>query len=65
MLDFVRAARMLIADMLCRRLPDRKLSRAELLRLAALMDRAEEYLRFNVSTKHVLGMLTVDTIQEQ
>ena len=62
MLDFVRAARGLIADMLCARLPDRKIPHRELLRLAALMDRAGEYLRFNVSTKHVLGMLSAETI---
>ena len=62
MLDFVRAVRALLADMLCARLPDRKLRRAELLRLAALMDKADEYLRFNVSTKHVLGMLSAETI---
>lgn len=62
MLDFIRAVRTLLADMLCARLPDRKLKREELLRLAGLMDKAEEYLRFNVSTKHVLGILSVETI---
>ena len=63
MLDFVRSVRLLLSDMLCSRLPDRKLPRAEQLRLAALTDRAEAYLRFNVSTKHVLGLLSVETIQ--
>lgn len=63
MLDFVRAVRVLLADMLCGRLPDRKLPRTELMRLTELMKKAEEYLRFNVSTKHVLGLLTVDTVR--
>ena len=38
------------------------MSGADMLRLAALMDKAETYLRFNVSTRHVLGLLAVDTI---
>ena len=63
MLEFVRAVKLLMADMLCGRLPDRKLPRSELLRLTELMKTAEEYLRFNVSTKHVLGLLTVDTVR--
>ncbi len=62
MQEFVLAVRALLADMLCARLPDRGLSRGELLRLAGLMDRAAEYLRFHVSTRHVLGMLLVNTI---
>ena len=61
MQEFVRAVQWMIADMLCGRLPDRRLPRSELLRLNALMNRAEEYLRVNVSTKHVLGLLAVDT----
>ena len=64
LLDFVRAAKLLLADMLCGRLPDRRLSHAELLRLAGLMDTAAEYLRFHVSPKHVMGLLTVETVPE-
>ena len=60
--EFTRAARELLADMLCGRLPARGMSPAELLRLAALMDRAGEYLRFHVSPKHILGMLAVNTV---
>lgn len=62
MLEFIRAVRLLLADTLCGRLPDRKLPRTELMRLTELMRTAEEYLRFNVSTKHVLGLLSVDTV---
>ena len=35
----------------------------EELRLTELMRTAETYLRFNVSTKHVLGLLAVDTVR--
>lgn len=60
MLDFVRASELLLTDMLCGRLSARRRPPAELMRLAALLQKAEEYLRFNVSTKHVLGLLAVD-----
>lgn len=63
LLDFCRAGKALLADMLCRRLPDRKLPRAELMRLASLLRKTEDYLRLNVSPKHVLGMLTAETIK--
>ena len=61
-LEFVRAVKLLLADRLCLRTPDGGLSRKDLLRLAGLMDKAEEYCRFNVGTKHLLGMLAVETI---
>ena len=54
----------LLTDALCGRIPARKLPRSELLRLVSLMDRAEEYLRFNVSPRHVMGMLMVNTFPE-
>lgn len=60
MLEFVLAAQLLLTDMLCGRLPARLRAPAELMRLASLMKKAEEYLRFNVSTKHVLGLLAVE-----
>jgi hypothetical protein len=62
MAEFAAAVQQLLADMLCGRLPDLKLPRAEMLRLAELMRTVETYLRFNVSTKHVLGLLAVDTV---
>ena len=61
MTEFVLAVQMLLTDMLCGRLPDLRMRRAELLRLSALMEKAREYLRFNVSAKHVLGLLMVET----
>lgn len=64
-LDFVRATRRMLADMLCFRLPDLGLSREKLMGLVRLMDRAEEYLRFNVSVKHLMGLLSVRTIESK
>ena len=61
-LEFAQAAKRTIADTLCGRAPDRGMSRKDLLRLTQLMDKTEEYSRFNVGTRHVLGMLTAETI---
>lgn len=44
--EFVKAALLLLTDMLCGRLPDMRIPRKELMRLVALMKRAQEYLRF-------------------
>jgi len=52
------AARFLTAEALCVREEDFGLKRAELLRLNTEFNRAETYLRANVSVKHVLGMLS-------
>ncbi len=62
-MEFVTAAIDMLTDMLCFRLPDLKLSRCELLRLTELMERAQRYLRQNVSSKHILGLLSVCTIE--
>jgi len=59
--EFVRAAKLLLTDALAGRADGRGISRAELLRLVKLMDRAEDYLRFNVGVRHVLGLLSVET----
>ena len=64
LLDFTAAARGLLTDMLCGRLPARQMDRGRLLRLYGLMERAEEYLRFNVSVRHVWGMLSAEGASE-
>ena len=64
LLNFVRATRLLLADMLCSRLSPMQMSRSRLLALCALMDKAERYLLANVSGKHVLGMLAVETVAD-
>ena len=61
-LGFVRAAKLQLTDALCGRASAAGLPRGELLRLTQLMTKAEEYFRFNVSVKHVLGMLSVETV---
>lgn len=63
MQEFTACTRALLADMLCSRRPYGGLTKREALRLAGLMDKAEEYLRFNAGVKHVLGMLSAETIQ--
>lgn len=60
LLELVRAARLLLADMLCGRLSPMQMPRTRLLRLCQLMNTAERYLLANVSVKHVLGLLAVE-----
>ena len=60
--EFARATKLLLTDALCGRGTDYGISRRELARLAGLMDKTEQYCRFNVGTKHVFGMLSVETI---
>ncbi len=62
MTEFAEAALLRLNDMLCGRLPDLRLPRGELMRLVGLMQTVQRYLRFNVSTKHVLGLLAADTV---
>ena len=60
MTELVTAARLLLTDMLCSRLPDMRMPRTKMMRLMSVLQTAEEYLRFNVGTKHVLGLLAVE-----
>ncbi|MCD8255183.1 MAG: hypothetical protein LUC36_06545 [Oscillospiraceae bacterium] len=60
--DFAEAARRLAADMLCRREDSFGLPRAEIMRLERLAEKCALYLRFNVSPKHLGGMLSAETI---
>jgi len=62
--EFAKAALERITDMLCGRLPAAGMGRKELMRLASLMQRAQEYLRFNVSSKQLMGLLSVRSITE-
>ncbi len=61
--EFVRCVLGLVTDMLCGRLSPAGISRKDLMRLVALMRRAQEYLRFNVSTKQLFGLLSVRSIE--
>ena len=60
--EFVCCVLELLTDMLCGRLSPMGISRRELMELVRLMRRAQEYLRFNVSSKHIFGLLSVRSI---
>ena len=64
-MEFVKAASMLLTDMLCGRLSEAGLSRKSLMRLVALMRKSQEYLRFNVISKQLFGMLSVCSIESK
>ena len=52
------------ADMLCGRRECRGLDRKALLRLSAIIDRCRGYSKFNVSTKHLFGLLAATALPE-
>ena len=52
-----------IDDVICGRADDPGLDQAHLMRLAGLMDKAEDYLRHNVQPKQIFGMLAVETLR--
>lgn len=63
--EFVKCSLILLTDTLCGRLPAAGISRKDLMRLVALMRRAQEYLRFNVSSKQLFGLLSVRSIESK
>lgn len=63
-LEFVQATKRRLTDLLCGREAAGKLSRRDALHLTQLMDKAAEYLKFNVGVKHLMGMLAAETIEK-
>jgi len=63
--SLVRAISCRLTEALCLRADALGMSRETLHRLLKLMDTAEDYLRVNVSAKHIFGLLAVDTIPEE
>jgi hypothetical protein len=59
---FVDSVMEQLGDMLCLRRSDLGLSTRELQRLYALLERCAAYLRVNVGSKHIFGLLAVDSI---
>lgn len=59
---FAEAASAMLADMLCGREADLGLSRGQLRRLLALMERCGSYLQVNVGVRQLFGLLAVDAI---
>ncbi len=60
---FAAGVKAAVCDMLCGRRPDMGLGRERLFRMAALMDKTEDYLRHNVSPKQIFGVLAVETLR--
>ncbi len=58
---FAECARDRIADMLCGRRDARGLTKPQLMRASALLERCADYLRVNVGVKHIFGLLAVDS----
>ncbi len=60
---FAAQVRAAAGDILCGRRSDPGLGRDRLFHISALMDRAEDYLRHNVSPRQVFGLLAVETLR--
>ena len=52
-----------LCEMLCGRLENPGLTREKIWKLVALMDKAEEYLRYNVGPRQVLGALAAEILR--
>ncbi len=52
-----------LGDILCLRRPNPGLSQEHIFKLSALMDRAQNYLRHNVSPKQIFGWLAAETLR--
>ncbi len=52
-----------LADILCARRPNPGMSRDQIFHIAALMDRAQDYLRHNLSPKQIFGVLAAETLR--
>lgn len=52
-----------LGDMLCSRRTNPGLSREQIFHLSALMERAQDHLRHNVSPKQIFGLLAAETLR--
>ncbi len=52
-----------LADILCLRRPNPGLDREHIFHISALMDRAQDYLRHNLSPKQIFGVLAAETLR--
>ena len=59
---FAQEVRLQLADMLCLRQKAKKLTRADMVQLCALMDRLTQYLKVNTGVKQLFGLLAVESI---
>ena len=61
-LAFALEVRRQLTDMLCLRQKAKKLSRADMLRLCALMEKLMQYLKVNTGVKQLFGLLAVQSL---
>ena len=61
---FIEQVRLLLADMLCGRRKSGGLSKADMLRLVALMDRCARYGKVNTGVRHLFGLLAVQSLPD-
>ena len=59
---FTQEVRQRLADMLCFRQREKRLARADMLRLCALMDRLTQYLKVNTGVRQLFGLLAVESL---
>lgn len=62
LLAFAQEVRLRLADMLCLRRKEKRLSRADMLRLCALMEKLTQYLKVNTGVKQLFGLLAVESL---
>ena len=60
--NFINSVRYLLQKVICLEKNYTGLTRNDAVQLLAIFEKAEEYMRLNVGTKHILGMLCVLTI---
>lgn len=60
---FLAEASGALCDMLCDRRPNPGLAQEHIFQLSALLDRAQDYLRHNVSPKQIFGLLAAETLR--
>ena len=59
---FASEVRRCLTDMLCFRRREKRLTRADMLRLCALMEKLTQYLRVNTGVKQLFGLLAVESL---
>ena len=59
---FAAEVRRCLTDMLCFRRKEKRLTRADMLRLCALMEKLTQYLKVNTGVKQLFGLLAVESL---
>ena len=59
---FAQEVRLRLADMLCLRQKTKKLTRSDMVRLCALMEKLTQYLKVNTGVRQLFGLLAVESI---